>query len=119
MDRVGRRKLVLTGIIGCLISLSVYTAMVALFADAGTNKAGLGVGVCALYVFLAFFAIGLDAAGWVLISEIFPTFIRAKGFALSVASQSVADIIYLQVTPQGFANLGWKYLMVCLLRPLL
>lgn len=87
--------------------------MVGIYADAGTNKAGLGVGVCALYVFLVFFALGLDAAGWVLISEIFPTFIRAKGFALSVASQSIADIVYLQVTPQGFANLGWKYLMVC------
>ena len=86
--------------------------MVAQYADAGTNKAGLGVGVAAFYVFLVFFAIGLDAAGWVMLSEIFPNFIRAKGYALAVASQSLADIIYLQVTPEGFANLGWKYFLV-------
>lgn len=69
--------------------------MVAQYAEVGTNKAGLGFGVAALYTFLVFFAIGLDAAGWVLLSEIFPNFIRAKGYALAVSSQSVADIVFL------------------------
>lgn len=33
--------------------------MVAQYAAAGTNKAGLGVGVAAFYVFLAFYSVGV------------------------------------------------------------
>lgn len=34
--------------------------MVAQYAAAGTNKAGLGVGVAAFYVFLAFYSVGMS-----------------------------------------------------------
>lgn len=86
--------------------------MVAQYAEAGTNKAGLGVGVAALYIFLVFFSFGMDAASWVVLSEIFPNFIRAKGYAVAVSAKSLINLVYLQVTPQAFANLGWKYFMV-------
>lgn len=86
--------------------------MVAQYAEAGTNKAGLGVGVAALYIFLVFFSLGMDAASWVVLSEIFPNFIRAKGYAVAVSAKSLINLVYLQVTPQAFANLGWKYFMV-------
>lgn len=112
IDRFGRRILLLIGLGGCIVCLCVESAIVAQYAEAGTNKIGLGFGVAALYTFLFFYAVGLDAAGFVLLSEIFPNFIRAKGYALAVSSSSLADIIFLQVTPQGFANLGWKYFLV-------
>jgi hypothetical protein len=38
--------------------LIVEAAIVAQFAEAGTNKAALGVGVAAFYVFLAFYSVG-------------------------------------------------------------
>ncbi|KAH8702278.1 general substrate transporter [Talaromyces proteolyticus] len=112
MDRFGRRKLLLTGLAGCIVCLCIEAAMVAEYAEAGTNKAGLGVGVAALFAFLLFFSMGMDAATWVIISEIFPNFIRAKGIALAVASKSAINILYLQFTPQGFSNLGWKYFLI-------
>lgn len=92
--------------------------MVAQYADEGTNTAGLGVGVAALYVFLLFFALGMDAASWVVLSEIFPNFIRAKGYAVAVATKSAINLVYLQVTPMGFARLGWRYFMVSIPFPL-
>lgn len=92
--------------------------MVAQYADEGTNRAGLGVGVAALYVFLLFFALGMDAASWVILSEVFPNFIRAKGYAVAVATKSAINLVYLQVTPMGFARLGWRYFMVSISFPI-
>ncbi|KAI9752419.1 MAG: hypothetical protein M4579_005643 [Chaenotheca gracillima] len=112
IDRFGRRILMLIGLAGCIVCISIEAAMVAQFSEAATNKVGLGWGVAALYVFLVFFAMGMDAPGWVMLSEIFPNFLRAKGMALAVAAMSISDIVYLQVTPTAFANIGWRYFMV-------
>jgi hypothetical protein len=51
--------LLLIGVGGCCACLIVEAAMVAQYAAAGTNKAGLGVGVAAFYVFLAFYSVGV------------------------------------------------------------
>jgi MFS family permease len=112
MDRVGRRPLLLIGIVGCCACLIVEAAMVATYAAAGTNKAGLGVGVAAFYIFLAFYSVGVDVAGVVFYSELFPNHIRAKGICLSIATIALTDLVYLQATATAFANIGWKFYLV-------
>ena len=83
--------------------------MVAQYAAAGTNKAGLAVGVFAFYAFLAVYSIGIDVAGVVFYSELFPNHIRAKGICLSIATIALTDLVYLQATTTAFANIGWKF----------
>jgi len=112
MDRFGRRPLMLAGIAGCCIMLCIEAAMVALYAEAGTNKAGLGVGVAAFYVFLIFYSLGIDVCGVVFYSELFPNHIRAKGVAMAVMSIALTDLVYLQATAQAFAKIGWKFYLV-------
>lgn len=80
MDRLGRRPLMLFGVAGCCVTLIIEAAMVASFAAAGTNKAGLAMGVAAFYLFLAVYSVGIDVAGVVFYSELFPNNIRAKGY---------------------------------------
>ena len=113
MDRTGRRPLMLFGIAGCMAMLCIEAAMVALYAEAGTNKAGLGVGVAAFYIFLIIYSVGIDVCGVVWYSEIFPNHIRAKGVAMAVMSIAITDLIYLQATAEAFANIGWKFYLVC------
>jgi MFS family permease len=116
MDRFGRRPLMIGGIFGCMVCLCIEAAMVALYAPAGTNKAGLGVGVAAFYVFLIVYSLGIDVCGVVFYSELFPNHIRAKGVAMAVMSIALTDLIYLQATAEAFANIGWKfYLVSCIL----
>jgi MFS family permease len=112
MDKVGRKPLLLIGVGGCCACLIIEAAMVAQYAAAGTNKAGLGVGVAAFYVFLAFYSVGVDVAGVVFYSELFPNHIRAKGICLSVATIAITDLVYLQATATAFANIGWKFYLV-------
>lgn len=97
------------GVAGCAVCLIIEAAMVAEYADEGTNKAGLGVAVAAFYVFLAVYSVGIDVAGVCFYSEIFPNNMRSKGICLSMATIAITDLVYLQATSTAFANIGWKF----------
>jgi len=115
MDRVGRRVLMLIGIFGCCACLIVEAAIIAQFATpipAIPNTAALKGGVAAFYIFLLFYGCGIDVAGVVFYSEIFPNHLRAKGVAMSIAVIALTDLIYLQVTATAFAHIGWKFFLV-------
>ena len=95
-DRVGRRPLMVAGMGGCCACLVVEAAMVASFASPlpdHPNKAGLGVGVAAFYLFIVLYAAGIDATGTVFYSELFPNHIRAKGLALAIATYALTDLV--------------------------
>ncbi|MGH8024161.1 MAG: sugar porter family MFS transporter [Limisphaerales bacterium] len=75
IDHFGRRRLMLVGSIGYIVSL-ISTAY-AFY----TNTGGLLV-LVSLLVFIASHAFGQGAVIWVFISEIFPNRVRARGQAL-------------------------------------
>ncbi|KAJ9604940.1 hypothetical protein H2200_010329 [Cladophialophora chaetospira] len=112
MDRLGRKPLMFTGVAGCCIFLILEAAMVSSFATEGTNSAGLRMGVAAAYLFLFFYSIGIDVAGIVFYSELFPNNLRAKGMALSIGTITLSDLVYLQVAPTAFRHIGWKFFLL-------
>jgi SP family arabinose:H+ symporter-like MFS transporter len=75
IDKVGRRKLLLTGAIGTSACLA---GVAAIFAS-GKNENLL---VWLLIGFIAFFAFSQGAVIWVYLSEVFPNLVRAKGQSL-------------------------------------
>jgi len=76
IDRFGRRKLMLIGSIGLIITLAVV-ARAFYISDFG----GLVVPL-SLFLYIAFFAFSQGAVIWVFIAEIFPNEVRARGQAL-------------------------------------
>lgn len=76
MDWTGRKPLLFAGVAGCCICLILEAAMVASFAEEATNQAGLRMGVAAAYLFLLIYSIGIDVAGVVFYSELFPNHLR-------------------------------------------
>lgn len=81
IDHFGRRKLMLTGSVGYILSLG-STAWA--FYTYGTefNETGGLVVLISLIVFIASHAFGQGAVIWVFLSEIFPNRVRARGQAL-------------------------------------
>jgi MFS transporter, SP family, xylose:H+ symportor len=81
IDYFGRRKLILIGSVGYLISLGA-TAWA--FYTYGTKftPTGSAVVLAGLLLFIAAHAFGQGAVIWVFISEIFPNRVRAQGQAL-------------------------------------
>ncbi|KAL2826242.1 general substrate transporter [Aspergillus cavernicola] len=111
IDRVGRRMVLLVAFIGCFVCVLLEAIMVALYADSD-NTAGKNTGVALLYIFLLFYASGIDVGTYVYIGEMFPNHLRVKGIAISLSSLTMTATIYLTVTSTAFTAIGWKFFLI-------
>jgi len=115
LDRVGRRKLLLTGTVG--LTLSLLTLAIYFTSPALQHSAGY-LALVALLVYIASFAVGLGPVFWLMISEIYPTGIRsvamsvatvanwAANFLVAVTFLSLGGLITRQGTFYLYAALG-------------
>jgi sugar porter (SP) family MFS transporter len=92
IDIIGRKKLLLIGSIGYIISLS-------LVAGCFISHASPFVLMSFLLLFIAAHAIGQGAVIWVFISEIFPNRLRATGQAFGASIHWVFAAIITLITP--------------------
>ena len=81
IDNFGRRKLMLIGSIGYILSLGSTAWAFYTYGTEFTTTGGLVV-LISLLIFIASHAFGQGAVIWVFISEIFPNRVRARGQAL-------------------------------------
>lgn len=114
VDRMPRNKLMTIGLVGCLGALVAEAAIQAKYLG-GTNKSALAAGVAMLYVYVFFYAMFLDGCSFWYVGEIFPSHLRANGFALAMAGVCLADIIWLGAAPTAFSQIGWKYYLFFIL----
>ena len=92
VDRLGRRKLLLTGLIGMAVSLVIvgvafefiHPASGSAAAASGPTAAGV-VTLCALVCFIICFAFSMGPVVWTVINEIFPGHIRGRAVAIATA----------------------------------
>jgi sugar porter (SP) family MFS transporter len=82
VDLLGRRRLMIVGSIGYILSLTTTAWAFHFYGTQFTNTGGLIV-LVSLMVFIASHAFGQGAVIWVFISEIFPNAVRARGAAFA------------------------------------
>ena len=110
IDRIGRKKLLLTGAIGTACAL----AAVAVIFATGEGK---GLLLAMLIVFIAFFAFSQGAVIWVYLAEIFPTAVRSRGQALGSATHWGMNALIAQVFPMIAAytqSLPFAFFAACM-----
>ena len=124
----------------------VSAAMVATYAGTD-NKVGNGFGVFFLFLFVTFYGRdppcpplqrhlalfrkwgfcirvltttggSMDASSYVYCSEIFPTRIRARGVGFSVMGLFMMTLVYTEVAPTAFAEVGWRFYLLFIILPL-
>lgn len=104
IDHFGRKKLMLIGSIGYIVSLG--TASWAFFTFGNDFSAAGGIVVLtALVVFIASHAFGQGAVIWVFISEVFPNRVRARGQALG----SFTHWVFAALISQTFPMIAGKF----------
>ena len=81
IDRFGRRRLMVVGSIGYIVSLGATAAAFYAYGTAFTPT-GSRIVLASLLLFIASHAFGQGAVIWVFLSEIFPNRVRARGQAL-------------------------------------
>jgi sugar porter (SP) family MFS transporter len=99
IDRVGRKKLLLTGAVGTALCLA---GVAAIFAT-GTHAELL---VWLLIGFIASFAFSQGAVIWVYLSEVFPNLVRAKGQSLGSFTHWFMNALISAVFPVMAARSG-------------
>ena len=90
IDTLGRRPLLLTGIVG-VITAEIFLGAINYFIP-GSPNAGV-LSLMGLLFYIIFFAIGPGVVVWLVISELFPTEIRGKGIALCLFFNSLASTL--------------------------
>ncbi|MDQ2804472.1 MAG: MFS transporter, partial [Pseudomonadota bacterium] len=107
IDRLGRRKLLLAGLLGMGLSLVVVgiafrfiDAAPAGAAAAGPSGAGI-VTLLALVAFIICFAFSMGPVVWTVINEIFPGHIRGRAVAVATAANWGSAFL----VSQGFLSL--------------
>jgi sugar porter (SP) family MFS transporter len=99
IDRVGRKKLLLTGAAGTALCLAGVAALFATGSHAGWL-------VWLLVGFIAFFAFSQGAVIWVYLSEVFPNLVRAKGQSLGSFTHWIMNGLISSVFPVMAASSG-------------
>lgn len=92
IDKLGRRKLMIIGSLGYILSL-------AMVAGCFASHANPTILMSFLLLFIAAHAIGQGAVIWVFISEIFPNTIRARGQSFGASVHWIFAALITLVTP--------------------
>jgi MFS transporter, SP family, galactose:H+ symporter len=124
IDDQGRRRLLLTGLVGMGMSLFVVGAAFRFIeahgqplAAAGPTLAGI-VTVAALILFIASFAFSLGPVVWTVINEVFPARVRGRGVALATAvnwgsAYLVSQFFLSLVEAVGSSLTFWLFALLC------
>ncbi|WVW83553.1 hypothetical protein I302_105574 [Kwoniella bestiolae CBS 10118] len=108
LDRVGRRTMMLIGLVGTTVADAIHTPL-AITYGGGTNKAGAGAAVAFLFLFITFFAPCIDVTSYVYGAEIFPTYMRARGLAVTIATYFAFGAVYIATSNVASTTIGAKY----------
>jgi sugar porter (SP) family MFS transporter len=106
IDKIGRKRLLLTGAIGMAIFLGLFS-----YAFISGNIGGYLLLVM-LIGFIGFFAASQGAVIWVLLSEMFPNNIRARGSAIGSFSHWFFNAILTFLFPVVAGAIGTGYVFV-------
>ena len=121
VDVAGRRILMIAGYTMCMVWMIIETAMVAIYASPvpveNPNRAGIGMAIAALYLFLASFTATLDVTGFTYYADIFPNHLRAKGVSVGIGGSAVVTLILTQCAGIAFRNVGWRFFLVFIICP--
>ena len=121
IDRFGRKKLMLIGSIGYIISLGA-TAYAFYSFGSDFNESASWIVLVGLIVFIASHAFGQGAVIWVFLSEIFPNKVRARGQALGSFTHWIMAAIISWTFPM-FAEMSgghtFTFYAICMVGQLL
>ncbi|KAK3317538.1 general substrate transporter [Cercophora scortea] len=113
MERLGRRPLMIWGAVGMCICQFIVAIIGTVLEG---NDVATKVMIAFICIYIFFFATTWGPGAWVVIGEIYPLPIRAKGVALSTASNWLWNCIIAVITPymvdKERGNLGAKVFFI-------
>ncbi len=115
IDRIGRRPLLVSGLIGMAFSLVILGF--SFFIE------GEGSGLTAIFamlIYVAFFAVSLGPVAWLIISEVYPLGIRGRAMGIATFANWISNYFVSLTFLSLIGILGafgtfWLYAIICIL----
>lgn len=130
IDKIGRRKLLITGALCMMVWQSVVAGVLGgvsvpayisetVRIQIQNNNAGANAVIAACYLFVCSFAATWGVGIWVYCSEVWgDSASRQRGASVSTAANWIVNFAIAMYTPSSFKNLTWKvyiiYACMCL-----
>ncbi|KAJ5107637.1 general substrate transporter [Penicillium angulare] len=108
LEKAGRRKLLILSFIGMEICMAVMGGCI---SQKG-NKTASNTAVAFIFLYVFFYVTGCIGLTYLYCSEIAPLAVRTQITGMSTASSWTFNFLVVEVTPDGFSSLGWKYFIV-------
>ena len=112
VDKLGRRKLLITGALGMALTLLVAAIGLSQSGQPNSSPVGAYIATAMFFVFNAFFALGWLGVTWLYPAEVTPIRIRAEANGLSTAANWLFNFAIVQVAPIMIQALAWKTYLV-------
>ncbi|KAK9322972.1 general substrate transporter [Lipomyces orientalis] len=109
IDRIGRKPLILGGIMVQCAVMIVQTALIYQVENKTSIQHTAAIGAAAmLFIFEGAFTIGMQSTVWVYPTEVLPLGLRSKGSAISTAANWICNFLIVEITPPAIQNIGWR-----------
>ncbi|KAE9363807.1 general substrate transporter [Stipitochalara longipes BDJ] len=108
IDKVGRKPLMMAGSAGmCICEIIIGVIVATCGHDWSTHAAAGWAAVVFVWLYIVNFAYSWGPGSWILIAEIFPISIRAKGTSIGASANWMNNFIIAFVVPPMLSNIGW------------
>ncbi|KAL2795160.1 general substrate transporter [Aspergillus keveii] len=114
VDTWGRKKtLWITGV-AMTLDMAVVMGLSGGFVNSD-NMVAKGFTIASIFLFSMIYSLGYNSIHYIYVPEIMTMAIRAKGSSISVVCNVLINIVFNQVSPIAFSNVGYKYysLFIC------
>ncbi|KAM0806626.1 hypothetical protein AB5N19_06963 [Seiridium cardinale] len=109
-DRMGRRLLCLTSLVGCTAMFYVVGALTAVYGSSSYNPGVQGT-VASIFLYLGFYSFGLTPLTQMYPPEVLSYGLRATVMGLFTLLNKACGIFVTMVFPYLFESIGWKTYM--------
>ncbi|RKU44667.1 hypothetical protein DL546_003583 [Coniochaeta pulveracea] len=114
VDTWGRKKtLWITGL--CMtVDMALVMGLSGAYGSSD-NVVAKGFTIAFIFCFTAIYSLGYNSIHYIYVPEIMTMAIRAKGSAMSICCNVIINIVFNQVSPIAFSEVGYKYysLFIC------
>lgn len=114
VDTWGRKKtLWITGL--CMASDMALVMGLSGAYGSSDNVVAKGFTIAFIFCFTAIYSLGYNSIHYIYVPEIMTMAIRAKGSAMAIVCNVIINIVFNQVSPIAFSEVGYKYysLFIC------
>ncbi|KIW97751.1 uncharacterized protein Z519_01335 [Cladophialophora bantiana CBS 173.52] len=113
IDKIGRVRMMIIGIVAQLVLLAIATGLIAAYAGT-TNFPAQRAVVAIFWLFMLSYGALVEGAAFTYISEIWPAHLRARGSAIGIATLYLIDMVYVEASLYAFSTIGWKFYLTFL-----